>query len=414
MTHDVDVRTLTGSDLPQWLSAMNVGFLHAPTVADEEVELRRATIDLDRTQGAYDDGRCVATFRSMPRELTVPGGGLLAADAITNVSVSATHRRRGLASRMMANDLAAARERGEALAILIAAEYPIYGRFGFGPATTITEWEVEVARAARPAPAVAEAGRLELLTPAEVLKLGPELHERFRRRTPGAINRTERWWEVTTGKVRMPSEDWKEPLFVLHRDATGLPDGLATYRVEDKWHGMLPDCTLTVSNLIATTPDAERALWRHLLSVDWITTVRTGFRAPDDLLPALLTDPRAARVSHSTDFMWLRLLDTPRALSARTYATPGALVLTVDDPAGHASGTFRLDVADDGSATCAPTDATPDLTLPAADLATLYLGDASATRLAALGRLTEHRPGAADRMDTLFRTPRRPWCPDGF
>jgi len=52
--------------------------------------------------------------------------------------------------------------------------------------------------------------------------------------------------------------------------------------------------------------------------------------------------------------------------------------------------------------------------LAAADLATLYLGDASATRLAALGTLTEHTPGAAARTDALFRTSRRPWCPDIF
>ena len=54
---------------------------------------------------------------------------------LTNVTVSATHRRRGLLNRMMAPDLDVAKEQGEAASILIAAEYPIYGRFGYGPAT---------------------------------------------------------------------------------------------------------------------------------------------------------------------------------------------------------------------------------------------------------------------------------------
>jgi hypothetical protein len=40
--------------------------------------------------------------------------------------------------------------------------------------------------------------------------------------------------------------------------------------------------------------------------------------------------------------------------------------------------------------------------------------DESALRLPALGRLTEHRAEAARTADTLFRTPRRPWCPDVF
>jgi hypothetical protein len=35
-------------------------------------------------------------------------------------------------------------------------------------------------------------------------------------------------------------------------------------------------------------------------------------------------------------------------------------------------------------------------------------------RLAVLGRLTEHRKGAAEAAETLFHTPRRPWCPDVF
>ena len=37
---------------------------------------------------------------------------------------------------MIGRDLAASRDRGAVADVLIAAEYPIYGRFGYGPATT--------------------------------------------------------------------------------------------------------------------------------------------------------------------------------------------------------------------------------------------------------------------------------------
>lgn len=47
---------------------------------------------------------------------------------------------------MMAHDLTAAKDRGDVVATLIAAEYPIYGRYGFGPATWTTEWTVDVPR----------------------------------------------------------------------------------------------------------------------------------------------------------------------------------------------------------------------------------------------------------------------------
>src|SRR5205807_506491 len=83
-----------------------------------------------------------ATFRSFATPLTVPGGEV-AADAITNITVSPTHRRRRLLSTMIEADLAAAAERGDPVAILVASEWPIYGRYGFGPAADIADYEVD-------------------------------------------------------------------------------------------------------------------------------------------------------------------------------------------------------------------------------------------------------------------------------
>jgi predicted acetyltransferase len=108
----------------------------------------------------------------------------------------------------------------------------------------------------------------------------------------------------------------------------------------------------------------------------------------------------------------------PAALSARTYGATGpvSLVLDVVDPSGMSGGLFRLDTDASGTGVCrpAPASAAADLSLSLADLGCLYLGDESPVRLAALGRVTEHRTGAAATADTLFRTPRRPWCPDVF
>jgi len=413
-----EIRTLDESDAADWMGAVSAGFHRAPSIPAEEVALRLPFIELDRTRGAFDQGRCVATFRSMPRELTVPGGAALAASAITNVAVTGTHRRRGLASRMMAADLAAAKERGEAVSILVASEYPIYGRYGFGPATWVTNLEVDLPRAAvdRGYAGPADGGRVDLATVAEVQKTGPALHERVRSLTPGAINRTQQWWDTATGQLVYPTMPWTEPFFVLHRDAGGRVDGLLVYTtVDHHWSAKLPRLDVSVQQLIAATPAAERALWRFLISLDWVTTLKSGYRAPDDVLPLLLGDPRAARIEAYADFMWLRLLDTPVALAARGYGGgPTSFVLDVHDPAGFAGGRFLLETDASGAATCTSCGAPADLSLDVADLACLYLGDESATRLATLGRVTEHRPAAAQAADTLFRTPRRPWCPDVF
>ncbi|MET7827683.1 GNAT family N-acetyltransferase [Streptomyces sp. NPDC005386] len=411
------VRPLAPPDIPDWLRALNTGFLRPPAVSKEETEARGAGLVLPRTLGAYDGDRCVATFRSFPQELTVVGGATVPADAISSVTVSPTHRRRGLLTRMMEADLAAARERGDVVATLIAAEYPIYGRYGFGPVTTTAEWTIDVARTGLD-PRWAgpdDGGRVDLVDADDVRRDGPGLHDRFRCDRPGAINRDDRWWQINTGVLRLGADPWKEPFYAAYRSASGEIEGLVSYESDDHWDDSnQPQNTATVNWLLAVTPAAERALWRYLCSIDWITRVKTGRRAPDDLLPHFLPDPRAARITTQSDWLWVRILDVVRALEARTYGAAGTLVLEVTDESGPTGGRYRLHVAADGTATCAPTTEDAQLAVPVADLATLWLGDDSAERLVALGRVRERQEGAASVADALLRTSRRPWCPDIF
>ncbi|MEZ3182253.1 GNAT family N-acetyltransferase [Streptomyces pimonensis] len=413
---DIDVRPITGSEFADWQRALNTGFLREPTLSGEILDARRAQFTPGRSVGAFDDGRCVATFRSFAQELTVVGGATVPAGAVTNVTVTATHRRRGLLTRMMAQDLAAAKERGDVVATLIAAEYPIYGRYGFGPATTATEWTVDVPRAGldprRAGPE--DGGRVDLVDAEDVRRLGPELHERLRCIQPGAVSRDELWWKTTTGAVRF-HPTFQEPYHAVYRSAGGEVEGMAAYTADDHWgDAKQPLNTARVKWLTAVTPAAERALWLYLCSVDWVTRVRSGWRAPDDLLPHLLPDPRAAAVTTQADWLWVRMLDVVRALGARTYGAAGSLVLEVTDRAGLAGGRYRLEASADGAGVCAPTTGSADLTLDVADLSVLWLGDESAVRLAALGRVREERAGAARQVDALLRTSRRPWCPDVF
>ncbi|WP_073950940.1 GNAT family N-acetyltransferase [Streptomyces kebangsaanensis] len=412
----IDVRPVTEDEIPDWTRALNTGFLRDPAVSDAEIADRGSYIVPSRTLGAFDDGRCVATFRSFAQELTAVGGATVPADAISNVTVTATHRRRGLLTRMTAQDLAAAKDRGDVVATLIAAEYPIYGRYGFGPATWATEWTVDVPRAGLdPRWAGPEdGGRVDLVDGDGVRKLGPGLHERLRRVQPGAIDRSERWWQVNTGALRLDRYPWTEPFYAVYRAADGTVEGLVAYVCDGTWSdAKQPLNTATVKNLIAVTPAAERALWLHVCSVDWIVKVKSGWRAPDDLLPLLLPNPRAATVTTQADWLWVRILDVVRALEARTYEGTGTLVLDVADRAGTAGGRWRLEASPAG-ASCTPTTVSADLTLDVAELATLWLGDESAVRLTALGRVQEERAGAAQVADALLRTSRRPWCPDMF
>ncbi|WP_078884062.1 GNAT family N-acetyltransferase [Streptomyces sp. NRRL S-340] len=412
----IEVRRVEEADVADWIRALSTGFLRSPVVSGDEVAERTPHYLASRTLGAFDRGRCVATFRSFGQELTVVGGATVPADAISNVTVTATHRRRGLLTRMMTRDLAAAKERGDVVATLVAAEYPIYGRYGFGPATWSTEWTIDVPRAGldRRRPVPDGGGRIDLVDGDDVRALGPGLHERLRRVQPGAIDRPERWWQVNTGAVRLEHSPWTEPFHAVYRAADGTVEGLAAYVCDDTWtDAKQPQNTATVRNLIAVSPAAERALWLHVCSTDWVTKVKSGWRAPDDLLPLLLPDPRAAVITTHADWLWVRILDVVRALEARTYAGSGTLVLEVADESGWAHGRWRLEASPAG-ASCTPTTRSADLTLHVRELAPLWLGDESAVRLAALGRVREERAGAAEVADALLRTSRRPWCPDLF
>ncbi|OEV06229.1 hypothetical protein AN219_35260 [Streptomyces nanshensis] len=414
----LEIRTLTSRDeLPGWFRAVNVGFLRGGTVSEEEVAARTPDIDPARTQGAFDGDRCVGTFRTFSQEMTVPGGAALPSCAVTNVTVSPTHRRRGLLTRMMGSALTAAKERGDAFASLISAEYPIYGRYGFGPAAWTAEWEVDIARAGldKRHSGPADGGRVDLADDEEIRTVGPTLHERHRAlpHSQGVIDRPDRWWRIHTGQRRFPGDEFSPPFHAVHRDGRGEPQGFVSWTVRERWESKLPQNTAEVQCLTALTPAAERALWHFVLSIDWIVRVRSGHRAPDDVLPLLLPDPRAARLDTLADFLWLRPLDVPRMLEGRRYSVDRALVLDLHDPAGLAGGRYRLEAGPDGAA-CKTTGDSADLALDIAELGTLFLGDESAVRLAALGRAEERSEGAAELADTLFRTPRRAWCPDIF
>ncbi|MGW4892611.1 GNAT family N-acetyltransferase [Kitasatospora sp. NPDC004240] len=411
----VEIRAIREDEVADWDRALAFGFLrsHVESAAD----YRRMQYRPGRLLAAVDGDRHVATYRSFDVELTVPGGATVRANAITSVTVTATHRRRGLLSRMMRHDLAAARERGLPVAVLIAAEYNIYGRYGFGPATRGHGWTVKLARTRglREGLPTPPGGRIDLVTMAELRKLGPELHDRWRLTQPGALARDELWWKRSTGEVQVPGFDWKEPFAAVHRDAGGTVTGLAVYRINDDWDGSYPNCTLTVVDFLALDRPTANALWGFLLSVDWVREVVVENIGPDDPLPLLLQDPRAATpYVDNADFMWLRVLDVPAAFGARTYGLPGRVVLDVDDPAGPAAGRWALEVAADGTGRCTPTTDPADLALDAGALGALYLGGETLPRLTAAGLVTELRPGAVASADLLLRTPLLGWNPDSF
>jgi predicted acetyltransferase len=409
----LDVRRVTEAEVPAWVEACNTGFYRHGS--DDELPARRRSLDLERTWGAFAGDRIVGTLRSFATELTVPGDQSVPAAALTNVTVTTTHRRRGLLTRMLTADLAAAAERGEVVGILIASEFPIYGRYGYGPATEAATWTIDARHAQVAALQAGWNGTVELADPKQARTEAPAVYERYRARQPGAISRDDLWWDRRTGLAPTPGAwaDKTPPFWALARDQAGAVTGYLIYHVETSWEERLsPRHVLEVDELIAVDPQTTARLWRYCVEADLVATVRAE-RGPADLLPWLLADARDVRQSARSDFLWVRVLDTPRTLAARTYLTSGRVVLEVLDPLGYASGVFVLE-GGPAAATCVPTREPPDLSLPVGVLGSVYLGGFPLALLAAAGKVEERREGAVATADAMFRSPVAPWCATWF
>jgi predicted acetyltransferase len=403
------VRPVDDDEYATWLGVVRTAMIGAPPTP-EQVEAYRSIDSLDRSLGAFDaDGQLCGTTRSFATELTVPGG-VVPAGAVSAVGVLPTHRRQGHLTRLMQHQLDDMVERGEPVAVLIAAEYPIYGRFGYGPATEACAVELD---ASTPGgwrtPAT---GQVRLVDTDEMATTLDELYDRARLRSPGHIVYDKDNWPIVVGAVPWPDGDdekrcnaWK----VLWSDDDGQVQGAAVYSIDERWLDNRPSGTLRASLVVAATDEAERELVRYMTTVDWVTKVRLDTRPVDEPTPLWLEDGRRAVIVDRSDQVWARVIDVPAALTARRYGAADRLVIEVADPLGYAAGRFALDAGPDG-ASCAPTSEPAELALPVGALSASYLGGSSMGRLAAAGWVTELRPGAVARASALFTWPRAPWC----
>jgi predicted acetyltransferase len=413
----IDVRPITDDELIPWLDAVSIGFLDRPDQTALAAEVRPHW-DLARVWGAFEGSRIAGTFRTWHTELTVPGLAQVPGSAVTGVGVLPTHRRRGILSRLAGAEAAAARERGEVVALLYASEFPIYGRFGYGPATTAATWSLD-ARAAALHPAISPSGSLELVPTDDANRdTVIAIFEMWRARQAGEIWRRPIMWSADFGVGSAFGPPWKGFL-VVHRDDAGVADGYARYHVEGKWEERQPRSKLILDELHALNDDAYAGLWRFLASIDWVTRIEAEKRHPAERLPFLLVNARAAAMSDVGDGMWVKLLDIPRALEARTYERAASIVLEVIvRDGGEADGSVArvrvaLDASPDGT-TARATDAEPDLTIDGAALGAAYLGGARLRNTVLARGFDEHRAGALAEADALFSTDPPVWTSTFF
>lgn len=396
-----EIRVLASED--ELLAAANVfrvamiGFPPMPELPPGQIA---KLLEPGRTVGAFVGEQLVGTADAVTSRMTLPGGAMVGHAAVTHIGVLPSFTRRGIATELIRHQFGDIAARGEVVASLRASEATIYGRYGYGVASSSQTVQVHTARAALRR-GVGAGGPVRLIDAAQAWELLPRIYAENRPSRPGTIDRPDAWWR----SLRLRSESSPQPSYVAVHGAPGAESGFARYRPVDTERWFVSDQrAIAVEDFFAPTAEAYLGLLGFLLQLDLIDRVVFWMLPMDDPLPWLLADRRAARVTAVHDETWLRVIDVPRALTARQYSGDGAITIAVKDPMlPHNSGCFT--VTGDGAE---PTERRAQLEVDVEGLAGVLIGGTSWRDLAIAGLARADDPSAIAVADRLFAVPDAP------
>ncbi len=396
-----ELRTPTDEDWPA--VCRTDGYAFGVTYTPEMVAERRPFHDLSRFRIVVDNGEVLAVAGSYAFDATLPGGTCVPIGGVTWVASLPTHRRQGLMTEVVEGVHRDIDDRGEPLAALTASESGIYGRLGYGVATTTRVTTLDRRRAVLRPEFRHPHGQVTLIHPpvgddvdARIEHLLP-IWDRARRSVVGELSRDE-----TDFMARLRVRPGDSPKSCLMHE-----DGYALYTVAERWNDGHVAHTLDLVEFVAATHQARVALWQTLLGMDLIGTINSRCLSIDDPLPYLLTDPRALRTVELNDGVWLNVRDVALCLGSRHYRINDRLVVEVD------GRRWQVEAGNDGS-TCRSSRAKADITTDRCGLGSLLYGGVSASSMAAAGRVEARSLAALERADALFGIGRAPHCQTPF
>jgi predicted acetyltransferase len=406
----IEIRNTQQADWRAAADTFRAALLSAPQT-DEEwgKEDLPASWEGSLSVSAWDGTRCVGHAAGLRLQTLVPGGAVVALSGVTRVGVQQTHTRQGILTRLMERLLREAREEGAVLAGLRANEATIYSRFGFAVAGDSCDIEIDCRCGVRVAAQVAP-GTIRILARDEILATIAAVHERVGLDRPGAIVRPawmqQRYLTNALGTA-------KAAFVIVHADEHGVDDGWAQYSTDwpELFGQELVGGVCHVDDVWGATPQVELALWKFILDLDLVDTVRAGERPVDDVVRFGLDNARAYAVKLRSDEQWLRLLDVGAAMSARTFnAAVGAVTIAITDPLfPDNDGAWRV-TAEGAERVLSASAATVDLVTDVNGLAAAYMGGTAWYELAFAGKVSEHVPGAVAVADALFASRPLPRC----
>jgi predicted acetyltransferase len=349
------------------------------------------------------DGQIVASLVLYPLTAWVRGQRLALA-GVGSVAVSPEHRRRGVGEALMRSVLRELRHTGRALSALYPFRGSYYRKLGYGVIERVHTLAITPGNL--PASEDARQVRRLMLPDRPAVEA---LYERVGSQGHFALARSPEWWEK---RLWTYPGDW----VVYEGKRRGQIEGYLYYEV-DTTHGPFK-LALTLSEFVAATPAAHRALVGHLASLaDQVQEIQFAAPADGAWLERLRTAENlhpAAEISLFADTggiasgLMLRVTDVKLALEGCPVA-PGArgeIVLDVDDPVlpanarpirvGARDGRLKTGVEGKGRTRL------PRLSVPAEALGPILAGTLSPVAAAEHG-LIESSAGAAEIAEPWFR-----------
>jgi predicted acetyltransferase len=388
---------------PTLVEVDSVAFGSAPDPDNED----GLVMEMDRAVIAWDGDLPVGCASSFAFDLSLPGGSARTA-GVTWVGVVPTHRRRGVMTRLMADRHAAALAAGEPLAALWASQSAIYPRFGYGAASHSLQLTVphSVPLARTPS---ADDLELSLVPSGDDGPLTRPVYAAARAVRPGMPAQDDRWYARSVADRPSERDGWG-PLRTFVATRGRVPVAYARFRQKHSWDQGIGEGTVRVQELVAVDPAGAAAVWETAHRLESMAVTSAWNVALDDPVLLWLSEIRSVEM-RMREQLYVRVLDLPAALSARTYPTEVDVVLDVtDDLFPDNAGRWRVSGGPAG-ATCTPTQDPANLSLDIRAVGAALLGSTSLRRLAAAGDVHEGSPGALDATNLAFGHGVAAWCP---
>lgn len=362
-----------------------------------------------------ENGRLVAACQLLWLRQWIAGTPLRVM-GLGSVAIAPTHRRRGLATRLLTAGFDHARERGDVGSVLFPFRASYYESLGYGLSGEAHQYQV-------PPPVLPddkeERRRVRLVDSESDEAAMRAVYAEGARRQTGQLERSERAWRGVWGR--------EDQAGVVYWGESGEAEGYAIVR----YRADLPitERFLEVDERMWLTLPAQRGIyaWLSSLGDQWREIV---YRAhPEEGFGDRINEPRLPLLANPGWGLWFpsatllrgpmfRLLDVSEALAQRALVGDAELTLGLeveDDQVEENRGPWRVRISD-GRMEVEPLDGVrvdAYLSLPIETLSRIFVGALAPWQAVAGGLAVIDRPEYIQVLDRAFHLP-RPWTFDRF